>query len=138
MGLTLHVPPGPWLGNEREKRTTLFRLGELAAGDDGWLWVIDADETVTVGPTRTDLDDLDASEFDVAEVMFWTGVESEHVDTTQHPERRLFRSGLGSRWARRTMTTGLRMAGCCVARASRSLPWTFWGPDGASACRSQR
>jgi hypothetical protein len=95
VGLSLHVPPEPWFGNETEKRTVLFRLGELVAGDDGWLWVIDADETVTVGPSRSDLAALNESRFDVAEVRLWQGVESDRVDVAQHPDRRLFRSGLG-------------------------------------------
>jgi hypothetical protein len=93
LGLTLHVPSEPWFGNETEKRTALFALGELVAGDDGWLWVIDADETVTSGNGLRQA--LDETDHDVGEVLYWERCDGDVFDVGHERQRRLFRAGLG-------------------------------------------
>jgi hypothetical protein len=50
IGLTLHVPTKTWAGNELEKRTHLFALGDEHAPD--WFLVIDADERILRAPAN--------------------------------------------------------------------------------------
>jgi hypothetical protein len=67
IGLTLHLPLERWEGNEVEKRSFLLELGCRVAGDDGWLFVFDADDLIRETPA--DLRDrLAATEMAVAEV----------------------------------------------------------------------
>lgn len=82
IGLSLHRPQTVWYGNEVEKRTFLFRAGELVAdpGED-WYLVLDADEIVHRCPT--DLKHrLDSTDLDVGEVTFW-----ERDDPFESPEK---------------------------------------------------
>jgi len=58
IGLTLHVPTGPWMGNEVEKRNFLFDLGRAAVPDmtsEDWFFIIDSDEEVTRGAGTKDV-----------------------------------------------------------------------------------
>lgn len=49
---TIHRPAEPWLGNEVEKRTQLFRLGSVMAEPHvDWFWVFDADCVLTDYPS---------------------------------------------------------------------------------------
>lgn len=65
VGLTLHVPRGPWRGNEIEKRNASLQLALATSTEDDWLLVIDADEVVT--PARGDCHRmLSETELDVA------------------------------------------------------------------------
>lgn len=61
IGLTMHVPPGPWEGNEPEKRTRMFALALGAASPGDWFFVCDADMAVTEAPPDL-LARLDAAE----------------------------------------------------------------------------
>lgn len=47
---TIHTPSAVWAGNETEKRTLLFRLGEAVTGPDDWYLVIDGDEVIQTAP----------------------------------------------------------------------------------------
>lgn len=78
MGATVHIPTGPWMGNETEKRTFLFQLANLHAtpGDD-WLFVVDGDDIVNRVPADTK-DRLAATPHDVAEVGLWWREDWEH------------------------------------------------------------
>lgn len=87
IGVTVHVPPHPWVGNECEKRSFLFDAAHLAAEPyEDWLLVIDADEVVEVVGTFRDA--LTEAVEDVAEVLL---VEGDGVS----PARRLFRAQPG-------------------------------------------
>jgi hypothetical protein len=68
IGVTIHVPPHPWVGNECEKRSFLFAAAHLAAeaGKD-WLWVLDADEVIESADGLRAA--LEATDRDVAEVL---------------------------------------------------------------------
>lgn len=51
IGLTLHIPPTVWSGNEVEKRSAMFALAEMVARPDrDWYFVLDADEVVKTVP----------------------------------------------------------------------------------------
>lgn len=50
MSCLLHVPSEPWAGNEVEKRTHLFALGQTVAEEGDWFWVQDADMVTTESP----------------------------------------------------------------------------------------
>jgi hypothetical protein len=84
MGVTLHVPPHPWVGNEVEKRSFMFRLAHLVAEPEvDWLFVIDGDELVIVDDTFAGA--LEGADEDVAEVMLTD-------DCGSYMVRRLFRA----------------------------------------------
>lgn len=88
IGLTLHAPPDVWHGNECEKRTALFALGEAVAGDGDWLLIIDADEIVHSAPEGLH-GWLEQSEHDVAEVTMHDPLLAPADETTL---RRLYRA----------------------------------------------
>lgn len=91
MGVTVHLPPHPWVGNEIEKRTALFVLAHAVAepGAD-WLWVCDADEVITTAAGLRD--QLEATDLDVASVLLCEGIcQGEHEWSTM-PIRKLFRA----------------------------------------------
>jgi sulfur relay (sulfurtransferase) complex TusBCD TusD component (DsrE family) len=67
--VTIHAPFAAWEGNEVEKRTALFRLGESVAGPEDWYCVIDADEFVVQYPPNL-RDILAETEQDSAQVLF--------------------------------------------------------------------
>lgn len=50
IGLTFDVPARAWEGNEVEKRTYLFALGNGVAKPGDWFWVQDADQIVREAP----------------------------------------------------------------------------------------
>lgn len=91
-GLTIHVPPAPWAGNEIEKRTFMFQLADHLSEPGDWHLILDADEVITAAPD--DLHQrLQSSIFDVAQVTF-----SEPHPTgrrREYPIPILFRAGLG-------------------------------------------
>lgn len=71
IGLTLHVPDQPWEGNEVEKRTFLFRLGQrFARARKDWFVVIDADEVVVKAPNDLKALLKNAEDYDAATVTF--------------------------------------------------------------------
>lgn len=68
MGLTLHIPDGPWAGNEVEKRTFCFQLAEtIAEAYHDWYFICDADAYIVsaIGHTTR----LEATDCDVAEIL---------------------------------------------------------------------
>jgi hypothetical protein len=67
-GLTIHTPTSTWHGQECEKRTRLFRLGDHAAQPGDWFLILDADERITSCPP--DLPARLTTTFDVADVTF--------------------------------------------------------------------
>ena len=74
IGLTLHQPLGPWLGDEIAKRSFLFKAATLVAdpGED-WLYVVDADEMMIDVPStlRDQLEAASADGFEVAAVEWF-------------------------------------------------------------------
>lgn len=70
IGLTLHIPETTWAGNECEKRSKLFELGDQEArANKDWFLILDADEFITDVPDDLH-DQLKTSVFDVANVTF--------------------------------------------------------------------
>ena len=70
IGLTLHTPADVWDGNECEKRSKLFQLGDTeATPHEDWFMIWDADQILTDCPT--DLKQrLAGTTLDVGEVTF--------------------------------------------------------------------
>jgi len=93
-GLTIHIPETPWHGNEIEKRSFMFALGDHISQPGDWHLIIDADEVITSTPP--DLHDrLASTTFDVAQVTF---SEPSHTGRRRaYPIPILFRAGLGIR-----------------------------------------
>jgi hypothetical protein len=72
IGLTLHVPETVWTGNEVEKRSAMFALGQLAAEEDkDWFMVMDADELLKACPSDI-RERLNRSPLDAGQVTFLT------------------------------------------------------------------
>lgn len=68
VGLTLHVPDNVWVGNEVEKRSFLFQLGEqIARPNKDFYFVVDADEVMKDCPGDVKKR-LAESKFDAARV----------------------------------------------------------------------
>jgi hypothetical protein len=114
LGVTVHVPAGPWAGNEVAKRSWLFELAHLLAepGED-WLWVLDADEVIDTADGLRE--QLERCETDVAEVLL---VDETGVSAL----RMLFRAQQG----------GIRVTGThstYIDRRGRRL----WAPTGSMA-----
>lgn len=97
MGVTIHVPQTPWLGNEVEKRDRLFGVGHAVAEPGDWLWVCDADEVIEQNPLA-DAGGVAAqirhrlltAEEDVAEVMLRCQPDPQG-ESEFFPIRKLFR-----------------------------------------------
>lgn len=74
MELLLHVPSVPWVGNEVEKRHRLMRFAVELAGENGWAFVIDADEVVMSSPSKgavkAELAEADEGGFEVCLVSY--------------------------------------------------------------------
>lgn len=94
--VTIEAPRRRWLGNEVEKRTHLFELGERICDRSDWYLVIDADTVVAEVPldlkaalARTD---RDAAYITLEE---HAGDAEIHARDTRQPFRALFRAGLG-------------------------------------------
>lgn len=87
---TVHVPSGPWTGNEVEKRSFAFELGRATGAD--WFLVIDADEFVTEDAPNLPnmLEDVDGDRLGVLLVERGDAVG-------QSPAGRLFRNVPGLR-----------------------------------------
>jgi len=65
IGLTLHVPDSPFVGNEVEKRSLMFRLALEITSEDDWLLSVDADMPVSKAlglRRRLEHTDLNAAE----------------------------------------------------------------------------
>jgi hypothetical protein len=90
VGCTVHVPDGPFAGNEVEKRSLAFELGRSTAAD--WFLVVDADELVLQAPFDLAAA-LDSTGEDVANVMM---VERGDLGG-MYPSPRLFRNQPGLR-----------------------------------------
>lgn len=85
VGFTLHVPAAPWVNNEIEKRTTMFRLAHaLAEPYDDWLFVLDADEVIVESDGWRER--LEQCELDVAAILHG------EPDVRPRSARRLFRA----------------------------------------------
>lgn len=69
IGLSIHTPDTTWHGNETQKRTTLFHLGETHTTERDWFLIIDGDEVILNAPNDLTLQ-LAATPLDVAEVTF--------------------------------------------------------------------
>ena len=90
IGWTIHRQPEAFEGNEVEKRSILFKLGDTVARPGDWLMVLDADEIVQKYPD--DLrQQLAATKLDVGIVRFVSPEES------PQDVRIFFRAGLGIR-----------------------------------------
>jgi hypothetical protein len=50
VGYTLHIPATVWMGNQVEKRNTMFQLAHQIGSDEDWVYVFDADDLVTDVP----------------------------------------------------------------------------------------
>ena len=78
IGCTIHRPRDVWMGNQIEKRSTMFRLGAETGAD--WFYVFDADDLVTQVPADAKAR-LEQAEEDVAVfTLWWT------EDYHRHPE----------------------------------------------------
>lgn len=84
IGLTLHVPSETWVGNEIDKRTTLFELGWTVASRGDWFVVMDADQIVIEHPEDLKRQ-LYATEEDVAIVTFCDAMALEANTPTWPP-----------------------------------------------------
>jgi hypothetical protein len=106
LGLTLHVPDHPFIGNEVEKRNLAFRLAELVTSENDWLLVVDADMVVTRSLGLAD--DLAGTELDAATVQLvdrfdWHTDDGRSIlppgsgvaQKTSHAHRALFRARRG-------------------------------------------
>lgn len=91
IGMTVHVPRWPWIGNEVEKRTAMFALGHVIAeaGED-WLWVCDGDEVITTAHGLRD--ELETTTLDVGELMLFERVCQGEHELNHQPIRKLFRA----------------------------------------------
>ena len=70
VGLTLHTPVGVWVGNECEKRSKLFQLGDTEAEPNrDWFMVWDADQILTDCPADLK-QQLATTTLDVGEATF--------------------------------------------------------------------
>lgn len=104
LGLTIHAPAEPWAGDQVEKINAMMDLGRVAAGDDGWFYVADADDLPTSIPG--DLRNrLAATDLDCGLVTYWRREDPFRSDETaavaqatevqrvqQEPLRRFFRA----------------------------------------------
>jgi hypothetical protein len=91
LGCTVHVPDGPWAGNEVAKRDAMFRLAHAVADPGDWLWVIDADEVIRDATGVRE--HLEASPLDVAEVLLCERMSD--GGPAYSPSRKLFRAQEG-------------------------------------------
>jgi len=82
MAVTIHQPNHPWIGNEVEKRTALFRLAEAFTTNQDWYYIHDADELVT-HPHADTRAWLEHTNLDSAEVTYWW--HRPHATPTDRP-----------------------------------------------------
>lgn len=82
LGCTLFEPQERWLGNEVEKRSLMFRLGETVATPEDWYFVLDGDEVVS--DIGCDVKAKCAeTQHDCGEVAFWR--HRDHYKPEQMP-----------------------------------------------------
>lgn len=79
VGVTIHRPETLWMGNQIEKRSVLFELGQATGAD--WFYVFDADDVVTHVPADA-RERIAAAEEHVACFTLW-GTQ----DIEQSPEK---------------------------------------------------
>ena len=70
IGCTIHRPSSVWLGNQIEKRSTMFGLGRETGAD--WFFVFDADDLVTQVPADAKRRLEEASEDVACYTLWWT------------------------------------------------------------------
>lgn len=91
IGYTLHVPDGPWMGNEVEKRSFMFQLAEAMTTEDDFYVVIDADTFLIDGDcarARAEMERGEHEAFDVHLVERWdwnTGEAGAPIVPTGNP-----------------------------------------------------
>jgi len=88
MSCTIHVPDGPWLGNEVDKLQHLFDLGVPEPMED-WFFRIDGDELLTDVPGDAH-DRIEKTDLHAVDLRMWVRTDG----VTQHemwPIRRLWR-----------------------------------------------
>lgn len=123
MGVTIHVPQEKWVGNEIEKRATMFRLAEtITTPGEDWYFVIDADEIVREVPNsaRQQLEDTD---LDVAEVTLVN-----HEDVAAKPEK--FHQAQKFAWNPETHQTLRMFFRAIPGLAPYGNHYTYMTPDG--------
>jgi hypothetical protein len=127
MGVTLHVPQWPWVGNEVEKRTAMFALGHLiAAPGEDWLAVVDADEVWTHAAGLRDA--LARTDLDVAEVLVYERVAQGEHELNRTMIRKCFRA----------QPDGIRLVGThSHYRANVGALWNPHRPGGREAYRTR-
>lgn len=64
--LHLHIPATVWMGDEIEKRTALFQMGERVTTDEDWYLITDGDEEI-LHASASLAQQLEHSVFDVAQ-----------------------------------------------------------------------
>jgi hypothetical protein len=122
IGLTLHVPTTPFLGNEVEKRNLMLRLA-ATVGEPmvDWVFTIDGDEIVTYASSlvRTDLEDT------ILHVAETTTKESSPAEDDR--QREAYEAGARPYRHLMRLLPNLRVAGA---------HWVYWGdhPDDGTLC----
>lgn len=99
IGATVYTPPTVWGGNEVEKRSHLFTLGEAITTEDDWYFPIDADEVMKHASVRV-RPALEETDLDVAEITLSERANVEQniarqidwPETERHKHRQLFRA----------------------------------------------
>ena len=88
MSCTIHVPQGPWLGNEVEKLNAILRIAPGIPMED-WYFRMDADELLTTVPDDA-REQLEKTDKHVVDLRLWERIET-FGQTQQSPIRRLYR-----------------------------------------------
>jgi len=70
IGCTIHRPPSVWMGNQIEKRSTMFGLGRETEAD--WFFVFDGDDLVTQVPADVRSRLVEATEDVACYTLWWT------------------------------------------------------------------
>lgn len=88
MSCTIHVPDGPWLGNEVAKRQAMLDLG-IGKPMEDWYLIIDADEVLSDVPFDA-RERIEKTDRHAVEIRMW---ERDDGGTVHHmwPIRRLYR-----------------------------------------------
>jgi hypothetical protein len=99
LACTIHTPSTVWIGNEVEKRTSLFNIAHALSTPGDWWFVIDADEVILSAPKNLK-DQLTNTDHHVAEATLTQGRDlnnpaAQHFNWPrqgQHPMRMLFKA----------------------------------------------
>lgn len=122
IGLTLHVPSGPFMGNEVEKRNLMLRLASTVGTPmEDWVFTIDGDEIVT---NVSDLARHDIETTDLHVALTSTVESSPAADDKQ---RAAYEAGARPYRHLMRLLPGLRVVGA---------HWVYMGetPDGETVC----